>query len=378
MMGGVRLFIAALALAASVSAQTVQLGLQPAISGLDSPLGIVSAGDSRLFIIGQHGTIVIWDRTRVLGTPFLDVRGLVSCCGERGLLGLAFDPHYAANGRFFVYYTDRNGDPTIARYNVSSDPNRADPASAQLLLTIPHPNFSNHNGGQLQFGPDGDLYAGIGDGGSGGDPNNNAQNTARLLGKLLRLDVSGASYAVPSDNPLGNEVWAYGLRNPWRFSFDRDTGDLWIGDVGQNRYEEIDLQPATSRGGENYGWRLMEGLHCFNPATNCPTSGLTMPVTEYDHSQNACSVTGGYRYRGGRFPRMRGVYFYGDYCSGAIWGLTQNANGTWTSAKLLSTSLAISSFGEDAYGELYVADIDGGIVYQLTDTVVRWHRAASH
>jgi len=355
------------------------LALHPLISGLDSPLGIVNAGDSRLFIVGQKGTIVIWDGNRVLPAPFLDLRGIVSCCNERGLLGLAFDPHYAANGRFFVDYTDANGNPTIARYNVSpSDPNRADPASRTVLLTIPHPNFANHNGGQLQFGPDGLLYAGVGDGGSGGDPNNHGQDTTQLLGKILRIDVSGSGFVVPSSNPFGNEIWAYGLRNPWRFSFDRLTGDLWIGDVGQNTYEEVDLQPSSSRGGENYGWRLMEGLHCFNPSTNCPRQGLTLPIAEYDHSAGDCSITGGYRYRGAKYPRLRGVYLYGDYCTGTIRGIAQNADGSWSSAKLLTTSTHISSFGEDANGELYVADVDHGNVYQLADRVTTWRRAASH
>jgi len=354
------------------------LALQPLISGLDSPVSLVNAGDTRLFIVQQHGTIVIWDGTRVLPTPFLDVRNLVSCCGERGLLGLAFDPHFAANGRFFVDYTDANGNPTIARYTVSSDPNRADPSSGKVLLTIPHPNFANHNGGQLQFGPDGLLYIGVGDGGSGGDPNNHGQNTTQLLGKLLRIDVSGDSYAVPSSNPFGNEIWAYGLRNPWRFSFDRLTGDLWIGDVGQDRYEEVDFQPATSRGGENYGWRLMEGMHCYNPATNCPTAGLTMPIAEYDHSSGDCSISGGYRYRGSKYPRLRGIYLYADYCSGTIRGIAQNGDGSWSSAKLLSTSLRVSTFGEDANGELYVADVVAGRVYRVTDAVTAWRRAAAH
>ncbi|HEY6213169.1 MAG TPA: PQQ-dependent sugar dehydrogenase [Vicinamibacterales bacterium] len=354
------------------------LTLQPFITGLDSPLGIVNAGDSRLFIVQQHGTIVIWDGTRVLPVPFLDVRSIVSCCNERGLLGLAFDPHYAANGRFFVDYTDTAGNPTIARYTVSSsDPNRADPASRTVLLTIPHPNFANHNGGQLQFGPDGLLYIGVGDGGSGGDPNNHGQSISTLLGKILRIDVSGDAYTIPSSNPFSNEIWAYGLRNPWRFSFDRLTGDLWIADVGQNAYEEVDFQPAASRGGENYGWRVMEGFHCFNAMT-CVKTGLTLPVAEYDHSAGDGSVTGGFRYRGAKYPRLRGTYLYGDYCSGTIRGIAQNADGSWSSAKLLTTSLRISSFGEDASGELYVADVVAGRIYRLGDAVTAWRHAASH
>ncbi|HEY8182253.1 MAG TPA: PQQ-dependent sugar dehydrogenase, partial [Thermoanaerobaculia bacterium] len=278
---------------------------------------------------------------------------------------LAFDPR--RNGQFFVHYTNTSGNIVIARYQVSSDPDRADPNSGTIVLTIPHPNFSNHNGGQLQFGPDGFLYAGIGDGGSGGDPPNNAQNRSVLLGKILRIDVSSLPYRIPSSNPFGNEIWAYGLRNPWRFSFDRITGDLIIGDVGQGSFEEVDFQPAASIGGENYGWRIMEGLHCFN-ATTCSQTGLVLPVLEYSHTGGACSITGGYRYRGARFPRMSGIYFYGDYCTGTIFGGTQQSNGSWTSRTLLTTQLSISTFGEDQNGEIYVADL-GGTVYQITDTL---------
>jgi len=361
-------FLAIFFVAVAASAQP-QLALKQIATGLNRPVGIVNGGDSRLFIVLQLGQIVIYDGTRVLATPFLDIRQLVtpgiSGESERGLLGLAFDPR--RNGFFFVHYTNTNGDITIARYQVSSDPDRADPNSAAVVLTIPHPNFSNHNGGQLQFGPDGFLYDGVGDGGSAGDPNSNAQNTSRLLGKILRIDVSTLPYRVPSSNPFGNEIWAYGLRNPWRFSFDRITSDLWIGDVGQNNFEEVDLQPATSIGGENYGWRVMEGLHCYN-ATTCNQTGLTRPILEYNHSGGACSITGGYRYRGARYPRMSGIYFYADYCSGAIFGATEQSNGTWTSQTLLSTRLAISSFGEDQNGELYVADLNG-TVSQLTDSL---------
>jgi len=234
------------------------------------------------------------------------------------------------------------------------------------VRTIEHRAFSNHNGGQMQFGPDGFLYLGIGDGGGAGDTNNNAQNRSVLLGKILRIDVDTLPYRIPSSNPFGNEIWAYGLRNPWRFSFDSNN-NLWIGDVGQNRYEEVDLQPATSRGGENYGWRLMEGLHCFNPSTNCQDPSLTLPVLEYSHDNGNCSITGGYRYRGSRYPRMRDLYFYGDYCSGSIWAAAQQSDGTFRSQLLLSTQLSISSFGEDVDGELYVADL-GGSVLRLIDT----------
>jgi glucose/arabinose dehydrogenase len=364
---------------AIAAAAQPQIELKQIATGLSRPVAIASAGDSRLFIVLQLGQIVIYDGARVLPAPFLDIRSLItsgiSGDSERGLLGLAFDPR--RNGQFFVYYTNTSGNIVIARYQVSSDPDRADANSSTIVLTIPHPNFSNHNGGQLHFGRDGFLYAGVGDGGSGGDPNNNAQNRAVLLGKILRIDVSSLPYRVPSSNPFGNEIWAYGLRNPWRFSFDRITGDLIIGDVGQNAFEEVDFQLATSIGGENYGWRIMEGLHCFSPSSNCNQSGLIRPVLEYSHAGGACSITGGYRYRGARFPRMSGIYFYGDYCTGTIFGGTQQSDGSWTSQTLLTTQLSISSFGEDQNGEIYVADL-GGTVYQITDRLAPQprHRAA--
>lgn len=370
---------------ASAAFAQPQLILKPVASGLSQPLALTHAGDERLFVTLQAGQIVILGRS----TPFLDIRSLVSCCQERGLLSVAFHPHYADNGFFYVDYTNRNGDTVIARYSrLESDPNRADPASAVILLTIAQP-YANHNGGQLQFGPDGYLYIGMGDGGSGGDPENRAQNLTTLLGKLLRIDVnvdveSGSPYAIPSTNPYAHtagvrgEIWAYGLRNPWRFSFDRLTHDLWIGDVGQDKYEEIDWQLAGG-GGENYGWRLMEGLHCYNPGgSSCPTAGLTMPVVEYTHDNGNCSITGGYRYRGARYPRMYGMYVYGDYCSGMIWGATPQHDGTVATQLLLDTTLQISSFGEDLAGELYVVDIKGGAVYQLTDIAPSHRRIVSH
>ncbi len=366
------------ALLCTISLSGQQLVLQPVASGLNRPLGLVTAGDSRLFIAQQFGQILIYDGTGVLPTPFLDIHSLVSPGisgeSERGFLGVAFDPRYASNGFFFVYYTDTSGNITIARYRVSAmDRDRADPNSAAIVLTIAHPQFANHNGGQLQFGPDGYLYLGTGDGGSRGDPNNNAQNLGSLLGKLLRIDVSSLPYGIPPSNPFVNragargEIWAYGLRNPWRFSFDRSSGDLWIADVGQDLWEEVDFQPATSIGGENYGWRSMEGTHCFNPPTNCQDPSFVMPIIEYGHTGGACSITGGYRYHGARYPRMHDIYFYGDYCSGTIWGATQRSDGSWSTRVLLSTRLAISSFGEDANGELYVIDLRGA-VYQITDS----------
>lgn len=360
----------ALFVATTAFAQQPQLALRQLASGLNSPLGIVHAGDARLFIVQQRGQIVIWDGTRVLDTPFLNIQSLVSCCGERGLLGLAFHPRYAENGFFFVHYTRADGDIVIARYRVSAtNADRADESSATSLLTIDHSSASNHNGGQLAFGPDGYLYIATGDGGGAGDTANNAQTLTSLLGKLLRIDIDSPIYTIPQSNPFVGvassraEVWAYGLRNPWRFSFDRATGDLWIADVGQNQWEEVNLQPATSRGGDNYGWRRLEGRHCFNPSSNCGTA--TMPVVEYSHADGSCSVTGGYRYRG-TYPRMRGIYFYGDYCTGMIWGATQQQDGTWLGTKLLATPSRITSFGEDLNGELYMVDSAGGL-YQVID-----------
>ena len=358
-----------LLLAVTCVAQDV--ALQPIASGLDQPVALTHAGDTRLFITEQTGTIRIYDALGLRATPFLDIRSLVLSGGERGLLSVAFHPQYRDNGLFFVYYTNRNGDNSIARYKVSADPDRADVSSGAILLTIPHPNFANHNGGQLQFGPDGYLYIGTGDGGSAGDPNNNAQNLNQLLGKILRIDVDhGTPYAIPPSNPFVSranargEIWAYGLRNPWRFTFDRANGDMWIGDVGQGSFEEVDLQPATSAGGENYGWRKMEGLHCFNPSTNCADFTLTPPVIEYSHAGGPCSISGGYRYRGTQIPSLKGAYLYGDYCSGTIWSATQTG-AIWSPKVLFNTTLAISSFGEDLSGELYVMDVAKGIVYKI-------------
>jgi glucose/arabinose dehydrogenase len=359
--------------------------LQSVVSGLAHPVSIANAGDSRLFIVEQEGLVRIFDGTQLLAQPFLDVRALISKGGERGLLGMAFHPRYAENGRFFVDYTDTNGNTVIARYRVRADnPNVADPGSRVPLLSVQQP-FANHNGGQLQFGPDGFLYIGMGDGGAGGDPGNRAQNLGELLGKLLRIDVDGDAYAVPSSNPFRTragarpEIWALGLRNPWRFSFDRARGDLWIADVGQGDWEEIDFQPAISIGGENYGWRRMEGTHCFDSTFNCNDGTLVLPVTEYGHTNGACSVTGGYVYRGALYPRLQGTYFYGDYCNGVIWGGTLQPDATVITRVLLDTNFFISTFGEDANGEVYVADYNGGVIYHVTDPapVVR-RRAVRH
>ncbi len=367
--------IAVVGTAARADAQ-LTLGFEPVASGLGSPLGLVHAGDGsgRLFIVEQTGRIKIFDGAAVLATPFLDVSALVSCCGERGLLGVAFPPDYRTNGLFYVHYTNTAGNTTLVRYRVSSNPNVADATSAQILLNVTQP-FANHNGGQIAFGPDRFLYMGLGDGGDAGDPGNRAQDLGTLLGKILRIDVnSGAPYAIPATNPFRStpgampEIWAYGLRNPWRFSFDRQTGDLFIADVGQGQREEVNFQLATSPGGENYGWRLMEGTLCFNPSTNCNNGTLKLPVLEYDHSFG-CSITGGYRYRGQRFPQYAGRFFYGDFCSGRIWAAAQSGQ-TWSTTELMDTALSITSFGEDEGGELYVVHYgsgSNGTIQRLTE-----------
>jgi len=358
-----------LAAASILAAAPPRISLEQIASGLARPVSVAHAGDGsgRLFIVEQRGAIRVFDGGQLLPTPFLAIQSLVRFGGERGLLGLAFDPSYATNGFFYVNYT-RASDAatTIARYQVSANnPNIADPSSAVVLLNIQQPN-SNHNGGQIAFGPDGYLYIGTGDGGGAGDPDENGQDLTTLLGKILRIDVSNAPpYATPLDNPfVGNpaardEIWAYGLRNPWRFSFDRDTGDLFIGDVGQNSLEEIDFQPAASSGGENYGWDHMEGSSCFDPPTNCNDGSLTLPVLEYSHSQG-CSVTGGFRYRGSKHLELQGRYIYGDFCSGNVWA-AQEDGANWIAGDPFDSNRSISAFGEDEAGELYLVDVNGGL-----------------
>jgi glucose/arabinose dehydrogenase len=339
----------------------------------------------RVFIVEQSGRIRIFKDGGLLETPFLAIEPRVSCCGERGLLSVAFHPDYASNGRFFVNYTNIAGDTVIARYHVGDDPDRADPDSEQILITIAQP-YANHNGGQLAFGPDGYLYAGLGDGGLRADPQETAQDDGSLLGKLLRFDVDVEErpyYAVPPTNPRAGEgarlglIWAKGLRNPWRFSFDRATGDLYIADVGQDRFEEIDVQPAASSGGENYGWDIFEGNACFEPAPfpECPDQlppDFTPPVLQYGRS-GGCSITGGFVYRGCALPDLHGEYFFSDYCT-AFLQTFRLVDGVATDLKDRTAELApngdgeaiasVSSFGEDARGELYITDL-GGQVYKV-------------
>lgn len=351
------------------------LRLARVVGGLDFPTYLTSPpGDTtRLFVTEKDGQVRIIQGGTLLPNPFLDLRQEVSTGGERGLLSLAFHPGYAQNGRFFVYLTNPEGAVEVREYRASpSDPQQAEPASGRLLIRIPQP-YSNHNGGQALFGPDGKLYLGIGDGGSGGDPHNHGQNRSTLLGSILRLDVDGGSpYAIPGDNPFVNtqgaqgEVWAYGLRNPWRFAFDRATGDLYVADVGQNRLEEVNVLPFARAGGANYGWRIMEGSSCFREST-CDRSGLVLPALEYEHP-DGCSVTGGYVYRGQRMPWLQGTYFYSDYCGGWIRSFRQDRGQAterrdWT-ARLGGKLGDVTSFGEDAAGELYVLS-RGGEVFRF-------------
>jgi glucose/arabinose dehydrogenase len=341
-------------------------------NGLERPTGLADPGDGsgRLLILEQPGRIQVYQNGAILPQPFLDVTDRVGSTGnEQGLLGIALHPKYLSNGYFFVNYTDLNGNTVIARFKVSTDPNRADPASEKDLLHVQQP-FPNHNGGSMVFGPDGLLYMGLGDGGSQGDPHQNGQSLNTYLGKILRIDVDhGDPYAIPADNPFAKsgglaEIWAYGLRNPWRFSFDRQTGDLYIADVGQDLYEEIDFLPAGSKGGVDFGWNFREGLHAYKGSPP-PGLKLTDPVYEYSHSVGGCSVTGGYVYHGSLHPELQGTYIYGDYCTGLVWGLKRDSSVAWQNSQLFATGLNISSFGEDHNGELYMLDLRDGGVYRL-------------
>jgi glucose/arabinose dehydrogenase len=351
------LFVGALivVLPARAAVDWPRVSLLEVASGFSQPVHITHAGDGtgRLFVVERAGRIRIVENGAITGT-LLDIRGQVESGGdEQGLLSVAFPPGFTAKGYYYVYYTRRSDDANVvARYTLSG--------AETIILAMPD-LAGNHNGGIMHFGPrDGYLYVGTGDGGGSGDQQNRAQNLNDLLGKVLRIDVESGEqpYGIPASNPsLGGrrEIWAYGLRNPWKISFDRATGDLYIGDVGQNQTEEIDFQPAASAGGENYGWRLKEGTRCFNPSSNCDPGGLVDPVAEYDHNLG-CSVTGGYAYRG--------VYYYGDFCTGRLWGLARDG-GVWASQELLATGHGISTFGEDEAGELYLADYGGGRIYRV-------------
>ena len=349
--------------------------LRPVASGLSSPVYVTSANDgtNRLFVVEQTGRVRVIKGGVLLSTPLIDVTSQISTGAEQGLLGLAFHPSFKTNGLFYVYFTRANRDIVVNQYRTSTaNGNVGDPATGRRIITIGHPNHDNHNGGMITFDRSGYLFIGTGDGGSGGG---HAQDRNSLLGKLLRINVNGSvgaqQYRIPAGNPYvgttgRDEIWSIGLRNPWRFSFDRATGDLWIGDVGQDRYEEIDRSTASGSGrglGVNFGWPVMEGRHCYSPSTGCNTSGKLYPVVEYGHGEG-CSVTGGYVYRGTRAPGLAGRYVFADYCSGRIWTVPRGAASPIAKSLLMDTSMTISSFGEDQQGELYVVN-RGGSIYRL-------------
>ncbi len=357
------------------------IAILPYASGFQSPVQVTNAGDGsdRQFVVEQPGRIKILVNQQALPIPFLDITDRVLYGGEQGLLSVAFPPGFASLGHCYVYYTNKNGDNQVSRFRLMpGDANQLDPDSEELVLYLNHPNHANHNGGQLAFSPnDGYLYIGTGDGGGSGDLSGNAQNPESLLGKMLRIDVEASpspfTYTIPASNPFTQtagyrgEIWALGLRNPWRYSFDRLTGDLYIGDVGQGSYEEIDFQPAASPGGENYGWNIMEGSHCYNAST-CDQTGLTLPVLDYTRLPNfAAAVAGGVVYRGSLSPELLGIYFFADSYDGRLWGLRQNS-GQWEYVVLQYTDLhgGIVSFGEDESGEVYFTDWGGGRIFHLT------------
>jgi glucose/arabinose dehydrogenase len=374
--------IAALALYCSAFCQAptpLQVETQSFLTGLSKPVGIHHMGDDRLFIVEQHtAEIEIYNTSGTFVGQFLDLGGTVATGNEQGLLGLAFHPQYTINGKLYIHRNNTSGTSEIIEYTVLGDPltsNVADAGSGVIILSMSQP-FSNHNGGCIAFGPDGYLYIGMGDGGSGGDPLNSGQTGTSLLGKMLRIGVTGnGAYFVPLDNPFVgdagvlDEIWAQGLRNPWRFSFDKSTGDLWIGDVGQNAWEEIDFQPASSTGGENWGWRCYEGFHTYNTGGCSGAGSYDDPVQEYSHGSpyNFCSITGGVVYRGTEFPAMQGHYIFTDYCAGQLYSLKDDGAGGFDQLTVNSTgNFGYVSFGEDANGEIYVADLSGQ-VYRLVD-----------
>ncbi len=367
----------------------IGLRLQKIAETLAFPTFITHAGDgsNRLFITEQRGTIRVVENGALVPGNFLDISQEVECCGEQGLLSMAFHPDFAANGFFFVYFIDQDDNVVIARYHSAPVGNKTDNETQTIILKIEQPT-PIHNGGQLRFGPDGYLYIGTGDGGSfsnsgdgsGKDTANNGQRLDTLLGKILRIDVDhGDPYAIPPSNPYAGstsarkEIWARGLKNPWRFSFDRSTGDLYISDVGRERWEEINVQAHDSPGGENYGWRLMEGPACFYLPFNCnPDGALTLPTIQYSHKEG-CAVIGGYPYRGRRIPQLTGYYLYADFCSGKIWGAAKHKDDTWSSLLLLDSKYMITSFGEDESGELYITHRNekNGALFQITTANIK-------
>lgn len=351
---------------------TPSVTLTTVVNGLNAPVDMAQPNDGtgRFFVVELAGVIRAVQNGNVLATPLLDITSKVTTGGEMGLLGIALDPGFAQSGRFFVHY-DRtvNGQfqSVIAEYHVSgANPNQADPASERIVLIVGQPPFTNHKGGELAFGLDGFLYIGLGDGGSEGDPQNNGQNLQTALGKILRIDVNsgsvGGQYGIPADNPFASggglpEIWAYGFRNPFRFSFDHATGNLFVGDVGQDRFEEIDI---VQRGG-NFGWSIMEASHCFKPQSGCNTTGLILPIAEYAHSEGN-AVIGGRVYHGSAIPELANAYVFGDNGSGNIWMLRQETSGTWTRTLLLASGRSISGFGQDQAGEIYVVDLNGSVL----------------
>ncbi len=380
----------------------LDLTLSPVADGFEGPIGVVGHEDGRLFVIEQQGVVkIVQPNGTVSPTPFLDIRNRVDSSGnEEGLLGVAFHPNYAGNGYFYVNYintTESVRRSRISRFSVSADPDVADPSSEIVLLTVEQPN-SNHNAGHILFGADGYLYVPLGDGGGAGDTGDNAQNFGRLLGKISRIDVDSSTpgsadcaglgtgrYSIPGSNPLidgsggtCDEIWAIGLRNPWRSSFDRQTNDLFLGDVGQGQWEEINLQPATSSGGENYGWRCYEGNHAFNLTDCAAPSAYTFPIFEYNHSNNGCSVTAGYVYRGNRYPAMFGHYLLTDYCSGIFWDLVPDGAGAWGSTRHANLqAFGYVAFGESARGELYLANANNNTIYHLRENTLQALKAAT-
>jgi len=372
-----KLLLPMLLLGTGAFAQTI--ALQQFASGFSAITEIAHAGTNRMYVVEKGGRIKILEANGTISaTPFLNISSIISTTGERGLLGLAFHPQYATNGYFYVYYTNTAGNIVVARYSRNTtNPDVADAASGLVLLTIPHPVNSNHNGGCIHFGPDGYLYISTGDGGGGGDPNGNAQNTAVLLGKMLRIDINiGSStdtnYFIPPTNPFiiaggSQEIWGYGLRNAWKFSFNRLNGDMWIADVGQGVIEEINKVSATSTG-LNFGWRCYEGNAPFNtqPSSNCPAiSTLTFPVAQYDHTNNACSITGGYVYTGATYTNLQNKYLFADYCNNRIGWVNSTTPGTITWTESFSGNF--TTFAENADGELFIAGGSNGIVYRITD-----------